>query len=362
MGKSFEQVMGARNLIDSAKLGATGIEKILPEAAYTPTNQVYGNEAEIPRRDGARDLPIIVDYGAASHRRELLGLETVRIKMVSPRENIIQYMDKLQSIFNLETGEIMPRQENAVAELEYQFEQFGVRFANLRTAAVESVLARGEFSVSTGGEFQLATGGAAFTVDYGVPAGNKGDVGGIIGAPWATASTPIATHVEEIKRKVYRDTRQRVRYAIHGPKVRANILNNTQVGSLLQSHESLAVAFAQNRIMEDFLGLTWIDASDAFFLDDAGAVVPLWADDAITFMPEINRDWWRMVEGSYTVPTGNIFGSDPMSVHGSLQHVFGMFGYSKVIDDPTGIKSVMGDNFLPAIANPKALVFADTTP
>jgi hypothetical protein len=207
------------------------------------------------------------------------------------------------------------------------------------------------------------------SIDFGVPAGNKDQLdwdgnGAIIGASWATAATDILGDVKTLKAASLKLTGYPLRYAFYGANILGYIVGNTNLSKLIQGNAAMAEAIRNSELPNPFLGLTWIPAEFAYFLDQNGATQSWCGADQVVFTPEISGEVYELLEGSYPVPTsvGEVRADGSAALAADVVEVNGMYSYALLTADPVSIKHVAGDTALPAWLVPNAMFSADVTP
>lgn len=355
----LETIIGYKNLcgvIQGVK-GGTGMD--FPPEFMRVTKQISGNTGEYTRVDGDRKLARIVAYGSPSQRRDLVGISKVPVNLLHAFEHELLPASILMALQDSNAQ----KQEMGQAEIARQTGAFAARFDELRKAMVRSIIATGQIHFDADGNLLASSSGAAFSIDFGVPAGNKDQLdvfgtGDIIDTSWDNSAATISTHIRNIKAAAMRLTGYEITNAFYGANIVDYLLGNTAVKALLTNNGTVQSALETGTIPAGFLGIANWKAMDAsFFEDKDGTLVEQFSDDNITFTPTPSPDWWGFIEGSYAVPTnlGEV-SSDAGGV--SLAEIFGRFSYAHVVNDPTGIKQYAGDTSLPVLQVPKAIFIA----
>jgi hypothetical protein len=256
---------------------------------------------------------------------------------------------------------------------------FGLRFRNLRVSCVYSIFRYGAIYFDALGNLLPNATGAFYTLSFGVPVGNTGQLdilgeGAIIDASWATVGTGIITHIREIRHAARVKTGYPIRHAFYGANIPGYLLSNTQISGLIVANPQLqqAIAMAPSEIPQGLLGLQWHPMDDAFYVAGAGTTAiggdatgtpQGWSnDDGIVFTPDPSPDWWGFIEGTFPVPTTCDIVSGMEAALGSFTQAQGAFSYAKVGHNPPGIEHFAGDTFLPLLKNPWAVFLADVVP
>jgi len=356
---TLEQVLGYDNLTQLAVSIRGGLPKPLPASLYSVTKRVSGNLAKYRKVSGTREVARMVQYGSPSKAAQQKGVTEETVRLLHSSEHVWHDPYTLIALQQLDNA---AQQKLGQQEIARQTREFATRFTNLRTTAIASAFALGAIYFDSDGNLLPSSSGATYTVDMGIPAANKNQIGGIIGASWATSTTDIAGDIQAIKRKALQTTGYPLRYAIYGLNVLNYLLGNDTIKELIPRSAAYNESALAGAIKNGFMGLDWIDGSNAFFVDSSGSVQQLVGDDTVIFLPEPSPDWYELIEGSVPIPSSINVSSDATTALRNITEVYGMFSYATVKDDPTGIKQVAGDTFLPVIKVPSAVFIADVTP
>lgn len=357
----IRQILGYRNLIGLITKVNGGVPTdILPAEFFNLTVGVEGDAGEYDRHSHTREPARRSEYGARARERAQIGIEKVQVKLLHTVE---QLRHKPATLLNLREPGGTGRQRLGKQEIARQTMLFGMRFNNLRAAAVYSMLANGEIYFDADGNLAAAAVAGGHAVDYKVPADHKGDLGGLITASWATASTDIQGHVEDIKDRSVEDSGLPVSTVYYGANIPKYLCTNNCVKEYLKANSGLSAALTQSTIPDGLFGLNWRKVNGAFFEDHTGAVQRIFDGDYCGFTPNVGREWYELLEGTYPVPTtiGGAF-ADAEDAIDSFDTVQGMFSYATVEGNPPAIEHVAGDTFLPALKVPTAVYLADVTP
>lgn len=363
MAKTIQQILHARSLSGVIQAVKPGIPRILPAGFYAPTKNVRGNAAEYTRVVGRRDLAMAVQYGSPSKELTQKGVGRVPVKLWHTFLNMkhdVEVLDMLRAYDNPEV------QEMGIQELVRQSGDFATVFENTRDSLMHSALFTGYLYFDSDGNLLPTSSGAMVTVDFGVPASHRNQLdilgaGAIIAASWATAGTDIVAHINGIKSALTQKSGYVPTYAFYGKNIPAYFARNTGIGALLQTDRQLAEGLGSNGTFT-LGGITWVNAQDAFFVDQAGAIKTWVGADGVIFSPMPSAEWWELLNGSYVVPTGKNIGGNALDMLADLQRTQGRFSYAELTIDPPGIKHYAGDTFLPTLKAPLAVAIADVTP
>ena len=107
---------------------------------------------------------------------------------------------------------------------------------------------------------------------------------------------------------------------------------------------------AQEGYITRFMGLNW-HVYDAGYLDASDTFHSFIPDDTVIIVPG-QKVYGRMQVGTQEVPTG----------FSETVRVYGRFSYAVTQANPPGVNLYVGENFLPVVTLPGAVVCADVTP
>lgn len=365
MAKTIRQILAAPNMIGSIQATKTGVPNPYDPAflsTISPTSGDYGTYTKV---DGTRETAQLVQYGGESKRVNLKGLSKVNVKLMHAFEHIMHDPVVLQNLMQLDRPDV---QALAIAEIGRQTGLFRTRFDNLRVAAIGSMLALGAINFDGDGNLLPSATGAVLSIDFQVPAGNLGQLdvlgtGAIIDASWATAATDIVGQIADLKDASVKKTGYEITTAYYGGNVAAYLAANTSIRALTVANQAVGYAMLQGVLPDGLCGLKWRKAGSGCFVDQNGTLQTTFGADTVVFTPEITRDVYEMLEGTYPVPTNiGAVSADAVGAAGSVTLTRGMFGYAHVLSDPVTIKQLAGDTFLPVWKVPGALFIADVTP
>lgn len=264
---------------------------------------------------------------------------------------------------------------NGQAYVRQQLEYFSQVFRNAREF-MWSRMFRGGFGVKiVGDDMQLVEKGASgvvFDVDYGIPAANLNQLGGIINASWATSTTDIINQLMELEKYASR---------VNGRPPRHIWLNGTTAKYLLENSQLATVTGSSIRIFES---LTRREIDPASKFPDTGyeimfGALPLYrfhvyngglvkagtAEDFDSQISSSNFEYFIPDDHVIITPDpgnwcGSIVGSEYIreNVTSDMREVYGFNAWSTPVIDPPGREIKQLDNFLPVLYEPFAVHFA----
>lgn len=185
------------------------------------------------------------------------------------------------------------------------------------------------------------------TLNYGIATAHKPTAS----ASWATAGTDIPGDIRTWKRLIRQNSGYEPTHAICNEGVMKNLMANTAVKEYL-GEGAYKAQVGRNGAITEFMGLT-IHVWDHGYVPSGGSFTRFIADDKFIITPEPDGSWCKELVGSEYVAQP---GSD------ELTEAFGEYSTAEIMRDPAGVKTIVGDNFIPAMPVPDAVVYADVTP
>lgn len=355
-------ILGWRNISASVQKVRTGIPDPLPAEFSSVSEDVLGDRTTYVTFRGQRQTARRVEYGAPSKARKLMPVGDQSVTLLHFAEHI-----KLQQELYLrlrQSGDLLAQQK-AQEFIAQQGAQFRTLFDNTRIAARILALSKGQIWFDTNGYVLPTSSGADLTVDFAIPANNQNQLNGIIDASWATASTNIIQHIENIKITAVRTTGRPIEMALYGSNIAGYIFNNTAAKAYFQFNPVMHQQFQANpgTLPDGLFGIRkWVRMAESFMEDSSGTAQPLWGADQVVFCPAVTRDWWTMFQGSLAVPKTFGVYKDADSALADVEIVYGMGGYAVLEIDPVNIKEVLFDTFMPTVKTGADLYIADVTP
>lgn len=239
------------------------------------------------------------------------------------------------------------------------------RFANMIEFQTAAML-RGSYSYSQDGDnLYHAFSGGSRTIDFKIPAGNKGGLdmlggGNLIAASWATSSTDIPAHLMNINEAMQELTGYPLRNIVCKADVWGYVINNTKVAA---QGGTANVVF--ERIQQDENGnfiavlraLPWIKwhiMGHGLNLGSSNAYTQLIEDDYFFGFPDPSPEWCQYIEGSEIVTEGPGVGAP-------RGEQFGFYPYAYPMHDPSGWNLTAVFNGIPALYVPQAVVYGNST-
>lgn len=299
-----------------------------------PAQPIQGDTAEWDVLKPARKVGEFVADGAPS---KAVALEAVGHRIAKCLKRFDS--KRLSGDFLNNIRDLGARQKNARAALTREQQALDKRNAFAKEWALSRALT---------GTLTINQEDVKLSVDYELDGAHKPTAS----VSWATSTTDIPADLMAWKRLIEKDSGFTAGYAFANDKVLAYLLNNEATTGLL-GESRLREQVAQSGVITNFMGLDWF-FYNAGYLDGSGTFVPFIADDKVILTPK-ETDWCALQVGSTLIPSGNGAGND-------LVEVSGRYSYAVVETDPPGVRLFVGDSWLPVIAIPGAVVYADVTP
>jgi len=248
--------------------------------------------------------------------------------------------------------------ENYITRQEIYLAQ---RFANLVEFQTAAML-RGQYVYANDGdELRHSFSGAGTTINFQIPAGNKGQLdmlgaGDLLNADWANTNTDIPGQLQNINAAMVQVTGMGLSHVLLTGSGWQKVLNNAKVqllgGSANVVFESLRRVGA-GEFTAVLRALPWI----TFHVIDYGLDVwsgssevftKLIEDDHAIFMPQPSSRWTQYLEGSEIVTEGP---------GGPKSEQFGFYAYGYATHDPSGWDLAAVFNGIPALYTPEAVAY-----
>lgn len=362
---SILDILGWRNISASVQKVETGIPNRLPPAFTSTREDVLGDRTTYVTFRGERRTARRGEYAAPSRARTLRPVGEQSVTLLHFPEH---FKLRQELVLRLRNPNDLLAQQLAQREIARHGADFRTLFDNTRVVAMTMMLSKGKIWFDANGDILPSATGVDLTVDYSVPAANTGQLGGIIAASWAVATTDIVGHIEAVRVKMKRTTGRDLKHAFYGQNIPGYLFKNDTIKAYWQYNPAMYQQFASSPsvIPNGFAGLEWHRMSDAFFADNSDALPDvtnlIWDADQVTFTPEIDRNVYTLFEGSIAAPKSFGIAATADGALDNFEVVYGMGGYAVPEVDPVGIKVVQFDTMFPAWKVPDDLYLADVTP
>lgn len=234
------------------------------------------------------------------------------------------------------------------------------RFTNIREFQIAAMMRGSYVYVQSGDDMFHDFTGTGTTIDFQIPAGNKGQLdivgdGAIITTDWATAGSDIPGNIHMINQQMIQLTGWPLRHVICKSDVWQDVLSNTAIQTQSGSANS-AILDIQQDANGSFRGrvrcLPWLTFTVLEGGLDTGtdeSYATLIEDDHAFFLPDPSPAIAQYMEGSEIVHEES----------GAKAERFGMYAYADATYDPSGWELKGIHNGMPALYVPGAICYAD---
>lgn len=202
-------------------------------------------------------------------------------------------------------------------------------------------------------------GGNSYTIDFQIPAGNKGQLdmlgdGAIIDTAWDNAAALIVDHCLAVNAAMENLLGRALRQIWVTSVMWSYVINNTQVKALAGTVNTPYDIFdrvGQNDFVGRLRALPWLEwhITDGVLNDGGGNTVKIIDDTAAVFMPDIESSWYETLLGSEVVVEYE---------NGPATEQFGQYFYARQTTDPAGYDMYALDNHIPSLLNPSCIAYA----
>lgn len=325
------------------------LDKILSQTVPLP-----GLTAEWLLTKNSRQSAPFNDNGADSRVMNQEGIELRSMKCLHVLNHIVHKSELLSALRDMENP---GRQERAAQVIEYETREFKRKHDNQKITALCSALIKGNIYCDANGNILPSSSGAKRTVsmnlDYvgsNAKAYNSTLIGSETPGDWRTGGTSIAKSMALI-RKWYRQVNGRdLRYGIFGADVPAMFANNDDAERWQQGSAAISEKFASGGIPDGFFaeGMIWLPGDQLGWQDSNGTYQYWLAADEVLFLPEPDRSWIEIQNGTEEVPNGDgQFVDAPDAIRGGLRTATGQYTMCYVPPRPPAkIEQFMGDNYM----------------
>lgn len=193
--------------------------------------------------------------------------------------------------------------------------------------------------------------GLAHTISYFFSATHKllviGGGGGNAPLAWTDPAADVVTDIRVWKVRIAEDSGFVPTTVWTSSEVIDALIKNDFVQSYFASTQAGVQALTEGRIGR-FMGLNWI-AFDGTFKNSAGAITRYLDKRDLIMMPNSNPEWGFFRLGSDVIPTDD---------KRNMTEVIGRYAYSTLTENPAAIALFAGEQRLPIIRIPDALLVA----
>ena len=362
--KSFEEFLDFRELT-----GTWRDQPVIHETPFTkmfwdglPSRTVNAKEVELIVINGRTTPGPGNVAGGAARVIEMSGANKRALALFRYFTELPLQGDALKALRELES---FGMQEKGREIVELALEDSRLSHALFREVVISNTYTVGRVCLDVDGNILTPTvhattgvitnpAGTVISADFGVPNGNRGDLGGLITALWDVASTKIIDQVEAIQRNRAQNGLPRIKRIILNSVNKKHLRNNTQFGDWLKQNGLIAEQVMRGGILEGFADLTW-EFNDGAWTDAAGTSrdsVPLTSG----IMIPANGGCQRNYRGTELVPSKIGIANDMKAALASLRKLTGMFAYASLKHNPVQLSMFTGDNFACGFASPDSIL------
>lgn len=357
---TIEQLLGLPALMALVEQTTNGLpqEDFLPKSMKTTTREVIGNQVQAVLVKGQRKVSRLIQYNAAPvggtletiargdwiamHTSEELDIDPVTFQRLRNYENWQEQKLGAEEIAR-QVGLFVKKQENLVSSVTLLMFANGVVysdiFGNLTPTSV--------------------TNGYTYTMD--IPASHQGQLpyptNPIVTIPWNNPTADIPDDIRKIKFAALQSTGYKPTIGMYGINLPSYMQVNSYCMEYLSRNDAMNAAFmSNNAIPQGFLDImSWIPAWEGFWEDQNGNYQQIWGNDLVTFLPEPQKYWYEMIQGSMQVPKTIDILTNVEAAMANIELVYGKFIYAHLQQKPIRLTTVMGNTFLPTIKVPDAI-------
>lgn len=362
MAQTLEQILGYQFLCGTIEAIKTPIMDVLPAQFNTVKESTLDDSGRYTVVKASRLTTRRTAYGSASHKRSLFPIGSRDVKLYHSFEHIDFDTKTMRNLRKVNDYQI---QKQGIDEVARQAALFKRLFENTRLQMIASMLSKQAIYWDGDGNLLPTSSGATATVDYGIPAANQNQLGGIIAASWATASTDIPAHLRALDEQSVKDTGYLLKYAFYGRNLPSHLTKNDHVKDYLSRADGGREALTYLRagqIPAGLFGLEWVPAYRLYLEQPDGTQTTWFGADQVVFTPDIAADTYALLEGTYDVPTEYGVMSTAEQARQSFKPVLGMGMFAMPTFDPMAARLFGFDTALPVWKVTNNWYSADVTP
>jgi len=336
----------------------------MPQELMTATEEFDGNSGTYFTVKGQRRALRNVAYGAppAQTSQEYMGEE--QVTLLSPSESKSLNFTDLGLLIAGDSSNV----ERVRRKLEHERRNFLELGVNFRIATVQGLISTGQLNFDADGNLLPDSTGADLTIDFGVPATNKGDVDGIISTSWADPTADILAQMEQIQNKVLFETGFDISQGtvLYGSNIPQYLAQNDSFKYTLPATANSSSMLQNNEVMSQMTGFAnWQKFSTAYYERNdganAGSTHQWCGPDEIKIIPPVSEGWWGVGEGTMPINTEQAITTID-DYDRAIVNNRGMYAYASIRSGKANVDWVQGDVFMPLLKNGGVVIQADVTP
>lgn len=297
-----------------------------------------------------RDAAKFNKRGAPARVTDPVGLSKAHISLVHTFNEMRLGVDVLRML-RANSDNTLQRKGQEYVQL--QMLAFAKRHYIQKQVFMAKAFSDGIIYISPEGEILESSSGNAYSIDLGVDASHKDqlDIGGdLISASWATASTKILDHLDDISQAAQdAGVAPPVHVWLHG-NARRWFRNNDQLKANWSAITPITEIVNSNGF--ELNGFKFHFYSGSYVGQD-GNKHPFIPEDQAIITPELG-DWFFNAIGCELIPT-KIGQTGLNAVQNDLIEVFGDFAFADIVNNPPRVALFLGGNYMYAFREPNAV-------
>lgn len=225
--------------------------------------------------------------------------------------------------------------------------KFRNRQKRFRELVIAKCLTQGKVYMNAAGVVLESSSGAVTTSDFQLPAGNLGNLGGLMTSLFSTATTDIPSILESIDD-------QATSNSVPPPtdvwvnKVNLQYLRNNNAFKFWAQYNQVSNQQILNGgIIPDLWGKTWHFIGTKYTASD-GTVkpyIPTTGQGSLVLTPPPGEPWCKTSKGLNLFPGDLNPANDIDAILGNIQKSYGEFAYAKLEHNPVRVRAFMGEKF-----------------
>lgn len=365
MDGSIRQILDPRIL--GASYSQTSISDATPfvDAFWQGNIEAIQDETYRSLYDPADTVPAKSNIPGAEAKRIAVGAALERTFNAFYTFNEIALPGNvLTALRNPNVYELQVKGREEVTRIMNKFRRRHLRFKDVVLA---KLLTTGKVYLGSDGQILESSSGAVQTVDAGVPSGNQGSVGGIVGAYWSTAGTNIFSQLDQI-----RDLAASLTVPLP-TDIWINAVNFTSLRD--NTGSSLVTYFSRNADLNnvvvrrngsgnivsydlaDINGFNWHFIA-SYYTSSSGAAtpsIPKTGAGSVVMTPPPEGNWFARANGRTLVPNSLDAVADVDAALAELVYQDGPFFFAKLGHNPVQLSAFAGDKFFAGFNEPSAV-------
>lgn len=363
-GYTLNQLIGWTAMQGMIETPVGGVQSVEPlNRILAQTVPLEGLTAEWTMVENSRQTAAFNDHGAESRAMDQEGISTQSVKCMHVLNHITHKSELLSSLRDMNNP---ARQQRASQVIEYQTREFKRKHDNQKVTALCSALVANNIYTDASGNILPSSSGAKRTVSFGATYTGSAaiayntTIAGDTTGDWRTATTPIAYGIGLLQKWYGQVNGRRLRYGIYGADVPTMFADNDYAERWQSGSAKISEALSSGTIPEGFFGdgIMWIPGNNLGYKDSGGTYRYWLADDEVLFLPEIDRSWIEVQNGTEELPAGTgTFDDAPEAVRSGLRTANGAYTMCHIPPTPPAkVIQYMGDNYMFALKEATAPV------